>query len=238
MEAHLISTTVAPLIGPVANDPDDDLSPADLKRFYDLEREVVTIHQHGYARIGRALTTIRDERLYRVRAETFEQYVRHQFGMSRAGAYRHINVVEVLDDLKVFGVGVSKLETLREAALRPLTRIPRTERTALRADLVTCCDEHRLTASAVERLITEKLPAYTRKRCQRDAEAWRRRLKVAGLEARARSLADDVRDLPVLDRQLVLRRAEALTVKFNSRPLSGTGPENLQDITVAPIQVV
>ena len=68
--------------------------------------------------VGMALTKIRDQRLYREKHETFQEYCKYQWDISRPRAYQLIGAAEVQNNLSTV---VDKL--LPERILRPLTSV-------------------------------------------------------------------------------------------------------------------
>src|SRR4051812_18679653 len=68
-------------------------------------------------RVGNALREIRDGRLYRERAQTFEEYCRERFKLSRPHAYRLIGAADVVDNLSPRGDTPAPIS---EKQVRPL----------------------------------------------------------------------------------------------------------------------
>ena len=84
-------------------DTDRQLSVGEVKTLAECE----TIVERGckaFIEVGRALTTIRDQRLYRQTHTTFEQYVKDRWSFGRAHAYRLIGSAETADVLSPIGV--------------------------------------------------------------------------------------------------------------------------------------
>ncbi|MDZ8241832.1 hypothetical protein [Nostoc sp. ChiQUE01b] len=61
-----------------------------------LERKV----EHAFYEAGKALTELRDRRLYRSTHKTFEEYCKDRFGFERRHPYRLIEAAQVVDNLK------------------------------------------------------------------------------------------------------------------------------------------
>lgn len=61
-----------------------------------------------FIRVGRALSVIRDSRLYRATHDTFEDYCRERWGWSRQHATRQIQAAEVASTLSPIGDNPSK----------------------------------------------------------------------------------------------------------------------------------
>jgi hypothetical protein len=83
-----------------------------------IEQGLQTILEKFYV-VGRALMTIRDERLYRVESASFHHYVRERWDMSRRSADRFIKATQVFDQIAPTPVMPS-----RESQIRPLTKLP------------------------------------------------------------------------------------------------------------------
>ncbi len=75
---------------------------------------------HTFVDVGTALLEIRDQRLYRERWASFEDYCRERWGMSRPRAY------QIIDAAKVVAALSTNVDTLpgNEAQVRPLTALP------------------------------------------------------------------------------------------------------------------
>ena len=72
----------------------------------------------SFYEVGIALTKIRDQRLYRERYDTFQEYCKFQWDISRPRAYQLIGAAEVQNNLSTV---VDRL--LPERILRPLTSL-------------------------------------------------------------------------------------------------------------------
>ena len=80
----------------------------------------------SYADVGRALTRIRDAKLYRDQWKTFEAYVEDQFGFSRPRAYQLIDAVKQVNRVETLSTIVDKNaeEVLpNESAARALSKV-------------------------------------------------------------------------------------------------------------------
>jgi hypothetical protein len=87
-------------------------------RLADLEH-VVERGQRSFVEVGKALRTIRDERLYDAAFGTFEAYCRARFGMPRQHINRIIAATEVVGNLEPMGSNVS----VSERVARPLATL-------------------------------------------------------------------------------------------------------------------
>ncbi|MDO9069357.1 MAG: hypothetical protein Q7W05_12975 [Deltaproteobacteria bacterium] len=74
------------------------LSKREIHRLEGLE-EVIAINFKGFVAVGKALAEIREERLYREKFKTFEEYCRNLWDMSRPRAYQLIESAQVIDNL-------------------------------------------------------------------------------------------------------------------------------------------
>jgi hypothetical protein len=75
-------------------------------RLSQLENVIAT-HQRKFYQIGKALRTIRDERLFRdLLFDRFEAYVKERWDMARSQAYRLIEAAKVIDNLSPIGDGI------------------------------------------------------------------------------------------------------------------------------------
>lgn len=58
----------------------------------------------AFFRVGKALLKIRDDKLYRDRYGTFEEYCREAWQISRTYAFERIEAAKVVDNLQTFGI--------------------------------------------------------------------------------------------------------------------------------------
>lgn len=116
-----------------------------------------------FAEVGAALIAIRDNRLYRERHRTFEEYCSERWGMARGHAYRLIDVAGVMQDLSPIGdtgdlspKGDTSTDRLpaNEAQARPLASLdsPEERRDAW-AMAVETAPEGKVTAAHIERVV-------------------------------------------------------------------------------------
>jgi hypothetical protein len=76
---------------------------------------VIETGWHTFVEVGRALTIVREKRLYRDHYETFEAYCRTKWEFSKTHANRLIGAAQVVEVLTPLGVKIK-----REAQVRPL----------------------------------------------------------------------------------------------------------------------
>ncbi len=103
--------------------------------------------------VGTALLTIRDQRLYREDHNTFEDYCRTRWGMTRTHADRMISAASVVADLTPIGVsgGSSTIVELpaNEAQARPLAALPSEQRAAAWQEAVQTAPDGKVTGAHV-----------------------------------------------------------------------------------------
>lgn len=79
----------------------------------------------AFLRVGSALLTIRDERLYRNTHTSFEAYLSERWQMGKANAYRLMEAVQVVQTLEDSPIGDSLYLPVNESQARPLSALPR-----------------------------------------------------------------------------------------------------------------
>lgn len=103
-----------------------------MDRLIELEALIARSRNYFY-NVGRALTEIRDKRLYKQALfETFESYVKARWDMGRAHAYRLIAFYEVIRNLSPIG----DILPANESQVRPLARLTPHEQRRLWKDFV------------------------------------------------------------------------------------------------------
>ena len=104
-----------------------ELSIAEKAKFAKLKSQLfaeMDFINSGFARIGRILREIRDERLYRAEHDSFEAFVKAVLGTRRNYAYRLIAAANMLDELLAQGIGEEELPK-SERLLRELAEYPK-----------------------------------------------------------------------------------------------------------------
>lgn len=81
--------------------------------------EIIKAGLQTFQEVGSALLTIRDNRLYREQAETFESYCQTRWGMSRRRANQLVEASKIAEDL-----GTIVPKPANEAQARPLSQLP------------------------------------------------------------------------------------------------------------------
>lgn len=132
------------------------LSMREEKKLEELEK-VIEFYRRGFHSVGMALISIRDEKLYRLQADTFEIYANEVWGLKETTLYQYINAALVYEKLR--NCGVFKQEDLptNEAQCRPLTSLITKEQTIIwNQTLQTSRSENiKITAALVARCVRE-----------------------------------------------------------------------------------
>lgn len=76
-----------------------DMTPAEIKR-YDELTGVVKENLKAFWAVGKALMEIRDEKLYRIEFDTFEDYCQGVLDISARSGYHQIAAAEVMENLR------------------------------------------------------------------------------------------------------------------------------------------
>jgi hypothetical protein len=115
----------------------------------ELERceALIETGREVFLRVGRALMTIRDDRLYRDRYGTFENYCREKWELDRSHAYRFIAAAEVMGSLSPIGDRLALPKN--EAQTRPLARLEPERRIEAWKEAITLAGDGEVTARHV-----------------------------------------------------------------------------------------
>ena len=106
-----------------------------------------------FVEVGQALLEIRDSKLYREEFETFDEYCRQKWGMSKTHSNRMVQAAQVVSHLTPIGVIPSS-----ESQTRPLTSLePEVQREAW-AQVVAENEPNSITAKKVEQVAQELTP--------------------------------------------------------------------------------
>ncbi len=92
-----------------------DYTPSGAEHLAECE-EVIRRGLATFVEVGTALATIRDERLYLIHHDTFEDYCREVWGFSRSRAHRMIEAAEVMDVLPMGNIPITSERQAREVA--------------------------------------------------------------------------------------------------------------------------
>lgn len=135
------------------------------ERLTELE-SVICENLTGFVKVGLALKEIRDQRLYRVRFGTFEQYCKAFWDYSKTHANRNIAAADVVQNLTPFGVKSPGDELgfkLNEAQIRPLTSLKPAQQKKAWEKVNEICDG-KITALAVKKVVSEMLGGTIQKK--------------------------------------------------------------------------
>lgn len=97
------------------------LTRAQRRQLADCER-IISKGLRTFYEVGRALETIRGERLYRERYDTFSQYLDEQWGIKRATGYQYIESAKVVDQIVSASADIERPRY--ENQVRPLIKEP------------------------------------------------------------------------------------------------------------------
>lgn len=98
--------------------------------------------------VGKALLTIRDERLYRAKYSSFEEYSRERWGMRRRSADRFIAAKRIVDQLSSSSVIPST-----ESQIRPLIKVPEDKISEIWEQAIANAGHGRVTARHVDAVV-------------------------------------------------------------------------------------
>ena len=104
--------------------------------------------------VGRALMTIRDQKLYRAEYSAFEDYCRERWDMSRRHAYRYIAATRVFDHITP-----SSVMPTRESQIRPLLKLPEDRWQKAWEEAIAYAGSGRVAARHVEAIVSGTPPA-------------------------------------------------------------------------------
>ena len=132
-----------------------DLTPAEQKELERLE----TVIQKGWTTfldVGHALMKIQQDKLYRDKYETFEEYLRVRLDMSRSHAYNLINGTEVYDGLSA--MADITIKPTNERQIRSLISVPKEKWALTWKKVVKAADGKPVTAKLVNQVAAEFKP--------------------------------------------------------------------------------
>ncbi len=112
-------------------DIQEALTSAELTAFTDQE-SIIEEGRETFVLVGRALTKIRDGRLYRQSHKSFDEYCRARWGYEKSRAYQLIAAAEVVGELS--GKSENSLQIVdvqNEGQVRELAKAPKGKRSAV-----------------------------------------------------------------------------------------------------------
>jgi len=120
--------------------------------------EVISDNLVAFYQVGKALSEIRDSKLYRQTHQTFEDYVADRWGMSRDYAYKLVTASEVVDNVDH---GIQKPTSERQA--RPLTALPPQQQQQAWKEAVETAPKGKVTAKHVAEVVERRTTPATPK---------------------------------------------------------------------------
>jgi ribosomal protein L17 len=168
--------------------PIDALTPAPLKESLTAAEQneltrLETVIQKGWTTfldVGRALMTIKNDELYSDKYETFDEYLRVRWEMSRSHAYNLIGSTEVYDELSA--MADITIKPTNERQIRSLISVPKNKLAVTWKKVVKEADGKPVTAKLVNQVAAEFKPRKTgkpTKAAKKPASAPRPNLKPA-----------------------------------------------------------
>jgi hypothetical protein len=125
------------------------LLPAEQDKLHKCERVILKGIRVFYE-VGRALITIRDERLYRALAPTFDEYTKLRFGFTASRARQLIAGAAVVDRVE----SVTRVTLPSEKIARELNRLPKDQQAGAWQDIVDQAGgAERVTAAKVKQTV-------------------------------------------------------------------------------------
>lgn len=136
-----------------------ELSVQEEKRLEQLENVVVENFQ-TFVQVGQALAEIRDRKLYRLKAVTFEKYCKELFDIAKSRVYELINAAGVIENVRNCGHsdnGQQFLLPLNEAQVRPLTKLRPEQQITVWNAAVESAPQGKITASHINSVVKQYL---------------------------------------------------------------------------------
>jgi hypothetical protein len=128
-------------------------------RLIELEKIVVAGLQ-SWIEVGEALIEIRDSRLYRIEARTFEEYCQSRFKMGKAHAHRLMTAAPIAKDLSPIG-------DIPESVVREIAKVAPEKRQEVFQKATESADGHVPSARVIKQVVrgeTGRIDAATRER--------------------------------------------------------------------------
>ena len=132
----------------------DIISGAEAERLIGLET-VIERGLHTFVDVGTALLEIRDSRLYRTAFDTFEDYCRERWEMTRNYANKMISAAEVAGNLGT----IVPILPATESQARPLARLEPDEQRIVWQQAVDTAPNGKVTAAHVQSVVDERKAA-------------------------------------------------------------------------------
>lgn len=132
-------------------------------RLIELEKIVVAGLQ-SWIEVGEALIEIRDSRLYRIEAKTFEEYCQSRFKIQKSRVQQLISGAKVVASLEFES---STIVEVSEGAVRELKKVPEEKRAAVFQKATESASGHVPTARVIKQVVegeTERTASATSER--------------------------------------------------------------------------
>ena len=123
----------------------DDITLPESARLIELEKVVVAGLQ-SWIEVGEALIEIRDSRLYRIEAGTFEEYCQSRFKMGKAHAHRLMTAAPIAKDLSPIG-------DIKESVIREIAKVAPERRAEVFAAATESAAGHVPTAREIKQVV-------------------------------------------------------------------------------------
>lgn len=140
-------------------EPVKDLSAQEELRLEQLEKVVVENFQ-TFVQVGQALAEIRERKLYRVKALTFEKYCKELFDIAKSRAYELISAAEVVQNVRHggrFGGDEERFLPLNERQVRPLAKLNPEQQVSVWNAVIESAPKGKVTASHVNNVVKSYL---------------------------------------------------------------------------------
>lgn len=138
-------------------EPVKDLSAQEERRLEQLEGLVVENFK-TFIQVGHALAEIRDRKLYRKKAMTFEKYCKELFDIAKSRAYQLIDAAKVIENVHSCGqnenVDLSDY-FINESQIRPLTKLRPEQQQQVCIAAINSAPKGKLTANHVKNVVKE-----------------------------------------------------------------------------------
>jgi len=145
----------AEVIGKAESQDEAPLNQAEEMKLKQYE-DVIKQGLDGFMLVGKALQAISDEKLYRAKFGTFDDYCEQQWGLGKQYAYRLIDAYTVTDmlksELEKSPIGDNRLP-INESQVRPLTPLEPKQQIKAWQQVLKSCKGKPITADEVEAVV-------------------------------------------------------------------------------------
>lgn len=138
--------------------PVKDLSAQEMLRLEQLEKVVVENFQ-TFVQVGQALAEIRERKLYRMKAMTFERYCKELFDIAKSRAHQLMDAAGVVENFHNCGSfsDDNQLLPLNEAQVRPLAKLNPDQQVAVWKAALESAPKGKVTANHVNKVVKDFL---------------------------------------------------------------------------------